>query len=269
MYHSIILEDLLDLINLKQSYLVKPAAQREITDHSHCQVRAHQEVFLRPLLLIDAARGMIAWLKIMCHPDGQITLFNDAAFRVASHPSELYAYAERLGIYDPAASSAAPSPLKKSSIETFSHGQVKLTHLKASGYIRIDNGPLNAILDVAPIGPDYLLAHSHADSLTFEMSLYDQRVIVDSGTSRYDEGRERMRQRGTAAHNTVVIDGKDSSRSGEASVWRRGHAFWSGSEERARRVCHSAMHPRWLPATSRKAGTLAGMAFKGAFIGSS
>ena len=37
------------------------------------------------------------------------------------------------------------------------------------------------------------------------------RVLVKSGTSEYGIGAERLRQRGTAAHNTLVIEGQDSS----------------------------------------------------------
>jgi uncharacterized heparinase superfamily protein len=67
------------------------------------------------------------------------------------------------------------------------------------------------LLDVGPLGPDYLLGHAHADTLSFELSLFGQRVLVNSGTSRYGAGEERLRQRGTAAHNTVLVDEQDSS----------------------------------------------------------
>ena len=88
---------------------------------------------------------------------------------------------------------------------------IGMTHLEASGYIRVDGGDMAAFLDAAPVGPDYLPGHAHADTLNFELSLGQQRVIVDSGVSRYGDGPERLRQRGTAAHNTVTIDGQDSS----------------------------------------------------------
>lgn len=39
----------------------------------------------------------------------------------------------------------------------------------------------------------------------------DTRVIVNSGTSEYGLAGERLRQRGTAAHSTVVVAGTDSS----------------------------------------------------------
>ncbi len=71
-----------------------------------------------------------------------------------------------------------------------------LTELKSSGYIRVERGPLVAILDVGPVGPDYLPGHAHADTLSFELSVGRQRVLVNSGTSTYEPGAERNRQRG-------------------------------------------------------------------------
>jgi len=61
------------------------------------------------------------------------------------------------------------------------------------------------------VGPDYLPGHAHADTLSFELSVGTQRVLVNSGTSCYGGSPERLRQRGTAAHNTVVVNGQDSS----------------------------------------------------------
>ena len=59
--------------------------------------------------------------------------------------------------------------------------------------------------------PINLPGHAHADSLSFELSIRGNRVLVNSGTSEYRIGAERLRQRGTAAHNTLVIEGQDSS----------------------------------------------------------
>jgi uncharacterized heparinase superfamily protein len=90
-----------------------------------------------------------------------------------------------------------------------------VTHLSESGYVRFQKEDVVALFDVALLGPDYLPGHGHADTLTFEMSLNGRRVLVDTGTSRYDECPERLFQRGTGAHNTVVVDDADSS-----EVWR-------------------------------------------------
>lgn len=67
------------------------------------------------------------------------------------------------------------------------------------------------IADLAEVGPSYLPGHAHADTLSFEASIFGQRVIVNSGTSEYGLGAERLRQRGTPAHSTVTVADEDSS----------------------------------------------------------
>src|SRR5256884_5459977 len=113
------------------------------------------------------------------------------------------------------------------------------------------------IADVGEIGPDHLPGHAHADTLSFELSLRGQRVLVNAGTSTYEVSAERLRQRGTAAHNTVVVDGVDSS-----EVWssfrvarrarplvvswgRDGAALWlSAGHEGYRRLPGKVIHRR-------------------------
>jgi uncharacterized heparinase superfamily protein len=170
MYHALVLEDLLDLINLLRAY------GREAGRDWHA-----------------AVARMRRWLLVMSHPDGDIAFFNDAAFGAAGTPAELEAYAIRLELGE------APE-----------HAE-PLVVLESSGYVRLAAGPAYLICDCAPIGPAYLPGHAHADTLSFELSLAGQRVFVNSGVSEYGEQDERQRQRGTAAHNTVMIDGRDSS----------------------------------------------------------
>ena len=175
MYHALALEDLLDLTNLAAAFpgvIGAPVADTE------WRARVHR------------AR---AWLLTMCHPDGEISFFNDAAIGTAPSPAELDAYAARLSL-----PTAAPHTRP-------------LTLLANSGYARLERGDAVALLDVAEVGPAYLPAHAHADTLSFELSLFGQRVLVNSGTSVYGTGSERERQRGTAAHTTVVLDGANSS----------------------------------------------------------
>jgi uncharacterized heparinase superfamily protein len=136
---------------------------------------------------------MQAWLETMTHPDGEIGFFNDAAFDIAPTAQETAAYAARLGWLRPAREFA------------------ELTVLGSSGYIRAAAGPAVLLCDCAAVGPDYLPAHAHADTLSFELSLHGARLLVNSGVSQYGADAERLRQRGTAAHNTVVIDRQDSS----------------------------------------------------------
>lgn len=177
MYHALALEDMLDLCNVASVF--RAAVSPPV------------------LKTIDGWRGRIvamqAWLAAMSHPDGEIALFNDAAMGSAPTPTELAEYATRLGL---------PPP-------TF--GKQGATQFAPSGYIRLEHGPAVALLDVAPVGPDYLPGHAHADTLSFELSLFGRRIVVNSGTSCYGRSAERSRQRGTGAHSTLQINGVDSS----------------------------------------------------------
>lgn len=181
MYHAIILKDLLDLANLERTY---PR-----------HVSASQSTRWR-----DTASHMLGWLGVMTHPDGGIAFFNDAAFGIAPSLEELADYARK-------SATIVPSP-SKSGAGTVSS---RLTLLPDSGYARLEIGPAVLLADIGMIGPDYLPGHAHADTLSFEISLSGQRIIVNSGTSCYGVHSERQRQRGTAAHNTVVLDRRDSS----------------------------------------------------------
>jgi len=175
MYHTIFLEDILDLINLAESF--PEFVNAEIIDK--CR---------------STAAVMLNWLMTMTHPDGEIALFNDSAFKVAPKPERLFEYAKSLLIHS--------KGLKDSS---------DITHLSESGYIRVNKNKLALIVDVAKVGPDYLPGHAHADTLSFELSLYGSRLFVNNGTSEYGSGEIRHYERSTAAHNTVVVDNENSS----------------------------------------------------------
>jgi uncharacterized heparinase superfamily protein len=197
MYHALALEDILDLCNVASAL---PSA-----DGAHVAQACR-----------DRVAPMREWLAAMCHPDGEIGYFNDAAAGIAPTLRALDDYAQRLGFARRASSARGVTPLS------------------ASGYVRVERDAAVALLDVAPVGPDYLPGHAHADTLSFELSLFGRRVFVNSGTSCYGDSAERLRQRGTAAHNTVLVDGHDSS-----EVWagfrvaRRARPFGLHIEEAA------------------------------------
>jgi uncharacterized heparinase superfamily protein len=173
MYHALALEDLLDLINVGRLY----------PDASTASLLPHLEA---------RAAKAANWMVAMDHGDGGISFFNDAAFDVAPTTEQLIAYVKGLGLPIPKIESGA-------------------TWLAASGYARLSCGDALVLADLAPIGPDYLPGHAHADSLSFEFSLQQERIFVNSGTSVYGLSAERHRQRGTAAHNCVVVAGSNSS----------------------------------------------------------
>ncbi len=176
MYHALALEDVLDLINISTVY-----ADR-ISEDNHAFIAS-----LQPLAVL-----MLIWMRSMNHTDGELSFFNDSALGIAPSSQQLEAYALRMGV-------------------VAGGGLDNFIHLKQSGYIRVQRPNWLCLLDVARIGSDYLPGHAHADTLSFELSAFGQRVLVNSGISRYGADEERLRQRGTAAHNTVVINGENSS----------------------------------------------------------
>lgn len=173
MYHALALEDVLDLINIATAFAGGVAESKLSTWR-------------------EVAERMLVWEKTMKHPDGEIALFNDSAMSISPSPVELEQYACSMGVAGEIADS-------------------DLISLSDSGYVRAVNETAVLFVDIGEIGPDYLPGHAHADTLSFELSLFSRRWVVDTGCSTYEVSTERLRQRGTAAHNTVTIDGQDSS----------------------------------------------------------
>lgn len=211
MYHAILLWDMCDLVNLGQCSQLPTVSLR------------------LPQWLAVIERGL-KWLSSMLHPDGRIAFFNDAAFGIAPDFEHLLAYATRLG---------ARSPTIPSNGVIFNSD---------TGYIAVvPIEGVKAILDVAAVGPDYQPGHAHADTLSFELSVFGRRLIVNSGTSQYGEGPERQRQRSTSAHSTVEVAGQDSS-----EVWagfrvaRRARSVVENIDMGLSPICIQAAHDGYL-----------------------
>lgn len=221
MYHALALEDALDLVNVVACY------ERTAPAEDGLRVRGW---------LVPRLPAMRRWLQVMCHPDGEIALFNDAAIGIAPSVAELEGYFARCF---PAAESEPLQPMER---------------LVDSGYVRLQSGDAVALLDVARVGPDYLPGHAHADTLSFEFSLFGQRFLVNGGTSCYGMSAERLRQRGTAAHNTVTVDGQDSSEVwGGFRVARRAYPLGLQVSEDGQGAVVRCSHDgyRWLPGRPR------------------
>ena len=79
MYHALLLENLLDLLNL-----------------ARCVPDRAPTVLVRDLE--DCTSAMLGALRVWTHPDGNIALFGDSAFGIAQLPSTLDDYASALGV---------------------------------------------------------------------------------------------------------------------------------------------------------------------------
>jgi len=132
------------------------------------------------------------------------SFFNDAAFDIAPTLAALTEYAAALGV------ACDMAPL------------ADIEALTGSGYVRLQIGPAVMIADVGEIGPDHLPGHAHADTLSFELSLRGQRVLVNGGTSTYEVGAERLRSGEPRPTTRWWWTGSIRLRSGAASGWRVG-----------------------------------------------
>lgn len=182
MYHRMLLDRLFDCINLLQN---NPCFKQQA------------ELLC---LLTEKAGEMFCWLNLMTFSNGRTPHLNDATDGVAPATAELCAYAERLGLHT--AARACPQ-------------------LSGSGYRRFEGRLYECIVDVGQIGPDYMPGHAHADTFNFVMNVNDEPLIVDTGISTYEKSPRRDEERSTKAHNTVVVNGMNSS-----DVWsgfRVGH----------------------------------------------
>jgi uncharacterized heparinase superfamily protein len=179
MYHVIMLVDLLDLLNLFNLYSGRIDAKLVTATKAY-------------------AIKMLDWLDAMSHQDGKISFFNDSTFSIAPEIPVVLDYARQLGI-------------SVKDIPTPSTNELVFHDLTETGYVSVQAKDFTLIADLGEVGPSYQPGHAHADTLSYEFALHGKRLLVNSGISEYGLSDERLRQRQTAAHNTVVVDGIDSS----------------------------------------------------------
>lgn len=128
-----------------------------------------------PDWLLEAAERMQSWIHSIAGPDGTVPPLND-------------------GWDGPPVAVAAGRP----ALET----------LLPSGYVVLRQGDSQSVLDVGPVSPAHLPAHAHADVLSLVHWADRRPVLIDPGSGSY-AGPDRDAFRGTAAHNTVEVDGED------------------------------------------------------------
>ncbi|MBI3351076.1 MAG: alginate lyase family protein [Nitrospirae bacterium] len=207
MYHSIVLEDLLDCVNILSSQ----GLQKEYSDQI--------------LELKKTAEKMLEFLSDILNPDGSIPLFNDSAYHVSAEPGELFSYADRLGIKYHQSAEGCPVMVKKD-----------------FGLYILKSKRIRLTLDCGAIGPDYLPGHAHCDTLSYELWINGQPLVVDTGTFEYSGLRRRI-DRSTLSHNTVMID-----RAEQHEIWkehrvaRRGYPLSPSIKEEKGKITFEGGH---------------------------
>lgn len=197
----------------------------------HCQVLAdlidvaglvEAAGFERSAELTGAIARMRRWLGLVLLPDGRVPLLND-------------------GYPVPSSLIAVLAPVRPETDSVL---------LADSGLAVVARGPWHVLADVGKPCPDDLPGHAHADTLSCLISVAGAPLVIDTGTSTYALGDRRQYERSTAAHNTLEIDGADST-----EVWG---VFRAGRRARVRAVSAweseegagiSGTHDgyRWLP----------------------
>lgn len=137
--------------------------------------------------LEEKASFMLGWLKSISYENGEIPLLNDSANKIAPSSKELFEYASKLNI------------------------NIIVKKLNQSGYRKIKKENYECIVDIGEIGANYIPGHAHADTFNFELHVKNKPFIVDRGLSTYNTGKQRDDERSTKAHNTVEINGENSS----------------------------------------------------------
>lgn len=168
MYHALVLERVLDLLNLAAARAGRLAPALE------ADLRAQ-------------ASRMLGTLAVWTHPDGEIALVGDAAFGIAPAPAELVDYAARLG------RSAAGPPVAGV--------------LDGAGFVRLAAGRWSLLASVAGPRPAYQPGHAHCDALAFELCVGRERLVTDTGVCEYVPGPRRDASRATRSHATLAVDG--------------------------------------------------------------
>lgn len=183
MYHNIVTEDILDIYNILFSNNKKSDLQK---------------LNLNFILI-----KLLNFSKHLSHPDGHVSFFNDSCFDIAPNFNELCNYSSRMKI-------------------NFTNKKIKsYVNFKNSGYSVINKNNFYLIFDRANVESSYQAGHTHSDILSFELSFYKKRFLVNSGTNTYENNNLRLLQRGTSLHNTLTIKSLNST-----NVW---HSFRTGN----------------------------------------
>jgi uncharacterized heparinase superfamily protein len=168
-----------------------------------------------PALTLAIAR-MRRWLGAVLAPDGGVPLLND-------------------GYPVPGALVAALRPRPAP--------DVPLLVLADTGLIRAAVGEWHLLADVGAPCPDELPAHAHADTLSCLVHVGGMPLLVDTGTSTYTAGPVRSYERSTAAHNTLEIDGANSTEVwGAFRAGRRARVYGPVARAEAGEVTARAAH---------------------------
>jgi len=208
------------LTNMRADLLADGVHCELSTDYHHLALRNWMHV--RTLAArhgVAVPSGMDELLERALHfclhahkPDGAVPSLSDGDARgflpLLAQGAELYDRDDMRWVATRGAQGTAP--------------RATLAHFAASGYtiLRSDWGTGThdihqsqyLVFDHGPLGEGN---HGHFDCLSFELAAFGRSLVVDPGRYTYSEAGDtnwRVHFRGTAAHNTVCVDGRNQTR---------------------------------------------------------
>lgn len=97
-------------------------------------------------------------------------------------------------------------------------------YFRDGGYVVVRSGydqtAHQLLMDVGNLGCNRSGGHGHADALSIQCAAFGETYLTDPGTFCYTPHQSwRSHFRGTSAHNTVVVDGKDQYEPAGAFAW--------------------------------------------------
>ena len=140
-----------------------------------------------PAKIVSKVRQMLDAMASIERGMGKTPFFNDAADGVAKECGPLICACHDVYDYEPDDTKTA---------------------FPDSGFYKLYDGDAALVFFAGEPGPKYMLGHAHCDLLSFELSIGDRPVIVNSGTFAYQSDL-RPYFRSTAAHNTATVDGEE------------------------------------------------------------
>lgn len=137
--------------------------------------------------LKQKAAKMLTWLKNFSFNNGEVADFNDSTQGITF--SNVYFY---------------------SLCDEFKIKEINLP-LSDSYYRKLSTDDFELVIDINGISPSYQPGHAHADTFSFCLNYKNQPIVVDTGISTYNIGKQRNWERSTEAHNTISINQQNSS----------------------------------------------------------
>lgn len=179
MYHNIIIEDIIDILNIINGKGFRAFEER-----------------LSSILV-----RMIHWANYLTNAVGNLFYTNDCVDGVSKQTNDLKNYAKKI--------------LKDSNNNLVLGDGTNLITLTDSGFSSVRTNSFFLCINHADVKASYIPGHFHADTLSFEISNNQSKILCNPGLSTYAVSDERMFERGTLSHNCLSINNKNSS-----EVWK-------------------------------------------------